>query len=537
MDPIYSFQDVIRCDLCETPVPPKHCDICHIHLCEACVENHLSDQSKEHYIVPFQLRGFIPKCPNHSTKNCTFHCIQCNIPFCLLCFSSDKHKKHKTADILDNFTTMKEQIKRDLKDLKDSIYPNYQKAASNIPVQRASVSEHSKQLITALDKQGEALCTEIDTIIQEMKSKLEDMDIQHIEAIDKQKNAINNIIPEITQVILDLQNLLDSDDVCLVSVYTSRNQEFRSLPYQFQVTLPTFTSHEINKEQIFQQIGFLSNLSIKHTLLDEPQILADIKTYYEGNLNEILSVSCLTDNEFWTCGCDKIMRLYNLQGEFLKSVETKSGNDPWDIAVTQNGNFIYTDYHDRSLNQVSDTRVQTLITPWGWRPLCLCSTSCGDILVSMGSDDDKRTKVVRYSGSTEIQSLQYDDLGQPLYSSGGYYYLSENKNLDICVADGSASSVVVVSAAGNLRFRYVHPNPPSDDQEPFSPLGITTDSEGNILTADCSNHRIHIVDQDGNFLRYIDDLRVCGSLCVDSSNNLFVAEWYTGKVKKIKYYT
>ena len=101
---------------------------------------------------------------------------------------------------------MKEQIKRDLKDLKDSIYPNYQEAASNIPVQRASWSEHSKQLITALDKQGEALRTEIDTIIQEMKSKLENMDIQHIEAIDKQKDAINNILPEITQVILDLQN-------------------------------------------------------------------------------------------------------------------------------------------------------------------------------------------------------------------------------------------------------------------------------------------------------------------------------------------
>ena len=31
------LQDVIRCDLCETPVPPKHCELCHIPLCEACV--------------------------------------------------------------------------------------------------------------------------------------------------------------------------------------------------------------------------------------------------------------------------------------------------------------------------------------------------------------------------------------------------------------------------------------------------------------------------------------------------------------------
>ena len=41
------------------------------------------------------------------------------------------------------------------------------------------------------------------------------MGVQHIEAIDEEEDAINHKISEITQAILDLQNLLDSDDVCL----------------------------------------------------------------------------------------------------------------------------------------------------------------------------------------------------------------------------------------------------------------------------------------------------------------------------------
>uniref|UniRef100_K1Q9T2 Tripartite motif-containing protein 2 n=1 Tax=Magallana gigas TaxID=29159 RepID=K1Q9T2_MAGGI len=352
-------------------------------------------------------------------------------------------------------------------------------------VKKTDLHKNSQKLTTAIEKHGKDLHKEIDIAIKKLISEVDEMESKHLVVIDKQENEINRSISEIEQSIADLQKLLNSNDVSLVSAYKSWNAEFRSWPPKLTVSFPSFTPQKINKEQIYQQIGCLSALSIQteehgftmdRPLIDVPRIITDINTEY-GESNELRCVSCLSDDELWT-------------SDF-------GGGDLWYV----------------------------------------CSTSSGDLLVVIVSDDEKRAKVVCYSGSTEKQTIQYDDKGHPLYSSDYHHpkYVNENKNLDICVADCGARAVVVVNQAGKLRFTYKGSF--STIKEPFYPVGITTDSQSRILTTDSANNRIHILNQDGHFLSYIDNcqLQYPWGLCVDTRDDLFVAEWKEGQVKKIQY--
>ena len=68
MDPPYCA--VLRCDLCETPVPL--CTVSRKSMFTIGI--HFSDPSQEHTVVPFDKRGTATKYQKHSTKICDLFC-------------------------------------------------------------------------------------------------------------------------------------------------------------------------------------------------------------------------------------------------------------------------------------------------------------------------------------------------------------------------------------------------------------------------------------------------------------------------------
>nr|XP_022295770.1 uncharacterized protein LOC111105703 [Crassostrea virginica] len=551
MDPNYSAQDVARCDLCKTAIAQSYCDFCHVNLCKPCIGEHISADYGKHIIVAILQRKSTlnyPKCETHQNEVCQYQCKDCNIFLCTHCFASKQHKEHEFLKLEESFSAKKNHILKDREELEEQILPTYEEIADDLEIQISNLDDNYKKLTTAISKQREEIHREVDNAFNKMENEICEIKMKHQGILQKHLNEIKQSKSLMQQALLALNKMEESNEVSTTIQYSSNNEEFCKLPPKVHVSMPKFIPKKIEREELWSLFGKLTPLSTTleervftakkpntsvRELLDEPEVLNTINT---GHAN-LRSVTCLNEEQIWTSGQTADIKCFNIQGVLQKTVKTKTGEYPLDIEVDRDGALLYAYWETRTVYKVKNDQTEEIITLQGWRPNNLCVTSSGDLLVTMHSEDKTQSKVVRYSGSIVKQTIQFDEEGQPLYSGNAYTkYTSENRNLDICVADCKAGAVVVVNNSGKLRFRYTgHPSPTKN--KPFKPYGITTDNQSRILTADSDNHCIHILASNGQFLRYIDncDLKDPYGLCVDSNDSLFVCEYYKGDVKKIKY--
>lgn len=100
---------------------------------------------------------------------------------------------------------------------------------------------------------------------------------------------------------------------------------------------PKYTPQSLNFPQTLSSLsnemhGMVTQVELvspQKTILNVPQIIRHINTKHNGKTR---SVSCLDDGNIWVCGNSKMMRLYDIKGKLVKSVQTKSGNIPQDMA-------------------------------------------------------------------------------------------------------------------------------------------------------------------------------------------------------------
>ncbi|XP_062609601.1 uncharacterized protein LOC134271415, partial [Saccostrea cucullata] len=269
-----------------------------------------------------------------------------------------------------------------------------------------------------------------------------------------------------------------------------------------------FTLRPVKVEDIFTKFGFLTPepKNQDKNVFVPAEVNQTFETIKSGFPSDNL-VACVSKEEVWITGKDKIMKRFDSQNTLLETVDTLTGNWPCDVCLTKHGDLLYSDWNDRSVNLVNGGQIKRTVALDGWKPSGICPSCVGELLVCMQSHNVHESKVVRFSKSVVIQEIQYGSNGKPLYSSGGYtMFIAENRNLDVCVSDFRARQVIVVSQWGKLRFKY---DGKISSERAFSPYAIDTDKMSRIFIVDSGSRCIHVIDADGHFLAFIP---ACGNI-------------------------
>lgn len=546
MDPNYTGQDITRCDLCETSVVQKYCDICRVNLCISCVGIHISDEYDRHKVVPFSRRNstlIYPPCKIHTSKRCKFRCDDCDVLLCSLCSSSSAHERHKHSNIFEVYKSKKELIKNDAEKLENKVLPACKEMEKDIDAHISNIDKAFERVILAIENHGKYWHKKIDFILREMKDNIGQLKKRQTEFLKKNLTKLQTLNSVLQKGILDLEYISKSNKISDAIAYSSNN-ELLKLPSKVKVTPPQFQPN-LDEELTIDEFGTLTPgvlstedqsysmvkqdlPSSKHDkiLLEKPNIIATLVT---GTAS---SVANDNNKNIWTSSyLNSILQRHCMQRSLRTRIPSQSGQIPRDITVNNMGELLYVSQD--TLYRIRNGETENVNTLFEWNLKNLCRTQTGDVLVSMYSDDETQSKVVRYNGSTEKQTIQFDDDGEPLYSSNDCTkHICENGNGDICVADWRARDVVVVNQSGRLQFKYNR-----QYEYEFTPFGIATDSQWHILTSDDTNKRIHVLDPLGQFLKYISNYQLNNpkGLCIDNNDDLYVCEASLGVVKKVKY--
>ncbi|XP_061175976.1 E3 ubiquitin-protein ligase TRIM71-like [Saccostrea echinata] len=541
-------QDLITCSLCQNEVDFS-CNSCRVRLCCACVGKHMiSTSSENHELVRYSLKYETlqsPLCPTHIHQKCGIYCKQCEIPACDKCVVSTCHKNHDFVEIKDVYQAKKTIIKQDTTILKEQIAPEYEKIVEQLEEWINTLPKNNVALKSQVHLRGKVLHEFVDKVVNERISDIDNMEQQNAESLKKHLKAFKGKVGAVRQTIRENVALLQSWDSKLLH-FCSNVDQYRNVSsfpddiYNIEFVPDAYSTKDLS--EILGDLSFskvkpfqenitrteiersLRNISSK-IVMDDPEIIANISTEYES----LYDIACLENDQAWVNGGGIMTRL-DIKGKVFEKINTANNSPANGLAVNNDGELLYSDYNEEKIYLVKHGKPRTLIkTQWG--PGGICLSASGKILAVTC----ERRRGLYQVEVFDLKSGSYIKRFELFQLKGGRYltfYLSENINGDICIADLNAKIVLVFNREGNLRFHYGG----KSLHHSFHPYYIATDSQGHILVSDNGNNCVHILSIDGELISVIDKLRLEDphGISIDKEDKLWLVE-KSGKINVIQY--
>nr|XP_022302209.1 uncharacterized protein LOC111110130 isoform X2 [Crassostrea virginica] len=508
----------------------------------------VSSQANSSVTVARKIQMALPECREHPGQRCEAHCNNCNQSACIKCILSGLHKGHAAEELS---KTHERKVQKRIKEtqlITTKIIPNYQKKDVEIETTMSEAKLECDHFGKENVRLKQMWHQEVDNIFDRVDTLSKSLLDKNLGPLRKYQEKIRNLIFEMTETVKQNEQILKANKVTQVNILSSNLKKYQEVPEKIMFKMPPHISNLIPGNEYGIGIGnFKATLLLKSNttstsvlsssttsqglaqLLDDPRLIATIHTDYPS----VKSIACLGIREAWISGSKDRIRFVDINGSVKNTISSNFPGEcmPGDITVTKMGNLLFSNNSHEggtvkiAKNELVEIRIQLSSKMFSGG---LCYTRSGDILVHIIDDCfDGNTlhKISRYRGQKIVQEIETDEQRKHIF---------EPNTMETFVSL-ILKPVVVLDRTGQVRFRY--DGTPARSKQRFNPGCIVTDCLGQIIVTDSKNECLHILDQNGQFLKCLVgcSLEKPFGLSVDGLGRLWVGSSSSGKVRVIEY--
>ena len=554
----------IPCSQCDDPTAKFHCDTCAKALCPQCKAKHLKDKATRHHVVVEYAKKLDPKylaalvCHSHNTSDPEFWCNTCDVPICISCIT-EKHNGHHFSKITVKLSQKRDEMLEETKALRDQTVGKWEevlKQAQNITTEYVA---NIDEIDTELKVRAKDMHEQVNIILAQSQKTLQKMKTSGLDMLKNQEKYLSDKIEQLKAEVQRYEDrLLDADSNALLQFQPGTIQTKEKPPFLETAEVPSFTKGQDDANAMQRMFGKLSTEGIRvfikpspcphstqatttcdsrrnmvstpqlspssatqRSLIPTPSVLSQLDVF-----NHYPLIACVEGGLAWVETENNKIQLVDRKGAVKDTI--KIGFDFYDIAVSSPGDLLLPDKQYRCIKSVTkDKKISTLFQTSGM-PHSLCCLHNGDIVVAF----DEESKIIVYSRDGHIrQTLDHIKLRCPISVA------VSKVNHDIYICDHgeknyySPGKVIAVGADGQLRYEYSR-----QGDSAFIPLAVCTDQMGHVLITDNKNHRVHILDQEGQFIQYIltsqQGLKWPNTIDIDREGYVWVGQFECVKVSR-----
>ncbi|XP_071167220.1 E3 ubiquitin-protein ligase TRIM71-like [Mytilus edulis] len=482
------------------------CINCDINLCGNCNRKRHSKikGSKEHCIIRLNQLGTLKAkdsvrklelaniiCLVHKDEKCTAYCISCSKELCTFCAFEGKHQDHKISKLETVYNEQVSELNNLKSKMKDDI-SFFNAILKNTELKRqeeAEIYEKAKQKIVQREKDMKEIASRESGVLFQ---KLDILLKPQIDALNKTKETLQKNIDYLKQTVSLTDQILQSNDA--KSVFDIAISIKKELPSRDIKELDVTVKSQVDFIAPVLPLRFgslvMPKLTIKQSVHTPLKSIKCLESFSNGKYVSIVSPTG-TDSQ-------SSLEYFQIKGlNFVVECKISLHFKPCDMKVIENNQILFI-CQDRifSLSEINKFEIfflsdMVLSSPNN----CICITAVGNILLGCNAGHFGTSDAILLNNQGLIKNrstLKYhvDKIAASEHDT--YIIISQRLSL-IKVVQGLSST---------FESKWTYEGHSSINSiVKFEPMDIAVSTSGLIYVTDESTHSIHVLTQDGDFVK------------------------------------